>query len=70
MQTIRTFATSQDARDYRRQNGTGGWIFAPTCTNPEFYPWTESVLFPPEYTPTMIFNHPITKGRNGKLLAN
>ena len=61
--TFRTFATNQDARDYRYANGTGGWIFAPEDGS-------ESILFPPEMTPSAICNHPMTKGRSGALIAN
>jgi len=62
MQTYRTFNTLQAARDYRFENGTGGWIFAPDSG--------DCILFPPEVTPTGIFNHPFTKGKSGKLYAN
>ena len=63
MQVFRTFNTAQDARDYRYENGTGGWIFAPDNGAP-------SILFPPEVTPTAIFNHPLTKGQTGRLLGS
>ena len=61
MNTYRTFTTLQEARDYRHDNGTGGWIFAPAA------PSTECVLFPPEMTPTAIFTHPLTRGQFGML---
>lgn len=61
MQTLRLFKDAPTARNYRRDNGTGGWIF----DSPEMV-----ILFPPELTPTGILNHPVTKGRSGKLLAN
>jgi hypothetical protein len=70
METIRLFDTTQHARDYRHQNGTGGWIFEPTASFNEHYHWHQSVLFPPSMTPAQIFNHPMTKGRDGRLLAN
>jgi hypothetical protein len=70
MSEYRTFPTLQDARDYRHEHGTGGWIFAPEVTEPTFYPAHECILFPPEFTPTGIFNHPFTKGRSGQLIAN
>jgi hypothetical protein len=69
MSTILTFPTAQAARDYRYLNGTGGWIFAPECCEGRFYPYTESVLFPPEFTPSQIFKHPMTVGRNGHLIG-
>jgi len=62
MQTFRTFPNTQAARDYRHVNGTGGWIFVPENGDP--------ILFPPDMTPSAIFNHYLTKGMSGKLLAN
>jgi hypothetical protein len=59
-ETITTFATLQDARDYRHENGTGGWIFEDQQTG-------KAVLFPPYITPIAIFYHPITKGKSGRL---
>ncbi|MEI7902548.1 MAG: hypothetical protein WCK89_20050 [bacterium] len=53
-----TFTTMQEARDYRHANGTGGWIFA----GHELV-----VLFPPDVSPTGIFNHPLTRGHWGVL---
>jgi len=72
MQTFRTFPTAQAARDYRHEHGTGGWIFEPEAKPDtlEHFTWTESILFPPDYSPIMIFNHPMTKGRTGQLLSN
>lgn len=71
MQTYRFFDTLQQARDYRYQNGTGGWIFAPEHTpDPKPYSETQCVLFPPEFTPHAIFHHPLTRGRSGRLIAN
>ena len=64
-----TFNSLQDARDYRHENGTGGWIFVPENDNPSFYPYHDVILFPPEFTPTGIFNHPFTKGRTGQLIG-
>lgn len=62
MQTFRTFDSEQAARDYRYENGTGGWIFAPEHG--------QSVLFPPEMPPIQIFHHPLTRGMTGKLIGN
>lgn len=64
-----TFNSLQDARDYRHQNGTGGWIFVPENDNPSFYPYHEIILFPSEFSPSAIFNHPFTKGRTGQLIG-
>jgi hypothetical protein len=64
-----TFNSLQDARDYRHENGTGGWIFVPENDNPTFYPYHQVILFPPEFSPTGIFNHPFTKGRTGQLIG-
>lgn len=61
MNTFRTFPNAQDARDYRYEHGTGGWIF----TNSEL-----TVLFPPEYSPSMIFRHPFVKGMDGHLIGS
>ena len=69
MDTYRTFATLQDARNYRHDNGTGGWIFHPENDSTAIYPLHQSILFPPEFTPNSIFNHPFTRGRNGKLIG-
>jgi len=63
MKTFRTFTSKQAARDYRHENGTGGWIFAPDDS-------PESILFPPDMTPTDIFNHVLTEGKSGDLLGS
>jgi hypothetical protein len=62
MQTLRLFETVQEARDYRHEHGTGGWIFAPEDGG-------ETVLFPPDFFPVKIFHHPITRGRSGELIG-
>lgn len=69
METIIMFDTEQQARDYRYRNGTGGWIFKPENEGLCHYHHTQSILFPPSYTPSMIFNHPIAKGRIGLLIG-
>ena len=43
---------------------------APENDKPSFYPFHEVILFPSTFTPSDIFNHPFTKGRTGKLIAN
>jgi hypothetical protein len=63
METFRTFNSTQDARDYRHEHGTGGWIFTPDDAG-------QSILFPPEYTPAGIFRHPFTVGRSGNLIGS
>ena len=67
MLTFHSFATVQDARNYRHNHGKGGWIFA-ADNAPANKPAV--ILFPPAMTPTAILNHPLTKGLSGKLLAN
>ena len=71
MQILRTFPTRQEARDYRHEHGTGGWIFSPDIPddNTNLYS-SESILFPPNMAPIDIFNHPITRGRSGDLIGN
>lgn len=71
MFTIRLFATVNDAMSYRYENGTGGWIFAP-----ETSPATDNycvragvILFPPDFTPSAIFNHAMTRGQSGRLIS-
>ena len=64
-----TFNTETAARVYREHCGTGGWIFVPENDKPMFHPYHAVILFPPEVTPSAIFNHPFTKGRTGKLIG-
>ena len=66
MNTYKTFATKTDARTYRHEHGTGGWIFVPEYQKPTFYPFHEVILFPPEFSISGVFNHPFTQGRTGK----
>ena len=60
MQTFLTFATAQDARTYRYEHGTGGWIFAPQDASKPV------VLFPPDMCPTAIFHHAFRSRVNGR----
>lgn len=60
-QALLLFYNAQDAREYRHVHGTGGWIF----TNEEM-----TVLFPPDVTPSGIFNHPVTRNHGGRLIGN
>ena len=67
--TFTQFASEQDARDYRHEHGTGGWIFASDDGG-------VVVLFPPHMTPSYVMVHPLTRslatGRNlsGKLIGH
>ena len=63
METFRTFGSVIEAREYRYNNGTGGWIFAEDNDG-------IVILFPPDHYPSAIFTHPLTKGRNGRLIGN
>lgn len=58
-----TFASPQEARDYRHANGTGGWIFAPDDGS-------ECILFQPWVYPALIFRHPMTAGKSGALIGS
>jgi hypothetical protein len=58
-----TFTTAQDAREYRHEHGTGGWIFAPDSSA------SPVVLFPPDMYPTAILHHPFTRGLSGELIG-
>lgn len=60
-QVLLLFSNAQDAREYRHVHGTGGWIF----TNEEM-----TVLFPPDVTPSGIFNHPVTRKQGGQLIGS
>jgi len=61
--TYREFATAQDARSYRHEHGTGGWIFVSDATG-------RAIIFPPCMPPSAIFLHPMTNGQNGSLIGN
>lgn len=68
---ILTFPSAQDARNYRYQNGTGGYIFVPdipagALPNADN---AAAVLFPPSFPPSRIFAHPMTRGRSGTLIG-
>ena len=71
MQTIRLFTTVNDAMRYRFENGTGGWIFAPESppATDGYYVKCGVILFSPDFTPTAIFNHAITRGQSGRLIS-
>jgi|FLOH01.1.fsa_nt_gi hypothetical protein len=63
MGTFITFETTQAARDHRHSFGTGGWIFASDDRK-------IIILFPPDMSPSSIFNHQLTKGLSGDLIGN
>lgn len=63
MRALVEFACEVDARQYRQEHNTGGWIFAPEDCG-------KVILFPPEMPPSQIFNHPITRGRSGLLIGS
>ena len=63
--TYRTFGTASAAMNYRKDNGTGGWIFDPKDVAGEH---KQCILFPPSLTPSMVFSHVFTSGRDGKLV--
>lgn len=58
-----TFYSEQDARTYRHEKGAGGWIFVPEDPGP-------IVLYPPNYSPSMIFRHPMVRGLTGNLIGH
>jgi hypothetical protein len=62
MRLYREFPTEKAARDFRHENGTGGWIFAPADSSP-------CHLFPPDMPPAEIFSHPLTAGKSGRLIG-
>lgn len=60
MYALRYFPSAQEAKTYRHEHGTGGWIFEPEGDG-------DSILFPPHFSPSMIFKHSATKGKTGYL---
>ena len=63
MRTILEFPSASAARAYRHENGTGGWIFWDDATG-------AAILFPPDMTPSAICNHPMTRGKTGRLIGS
>lgn len=61
MQILKLFPDAERAREHRKDHGTGGWIFDGEGL---------VILFPPDITPSGIFNHPVTKGRSGRLIGS
>jgi hypothetical protein len=71
MLTIKLFNTLDDAMSYRYENGTGGWIFVPD-NKPEtndYRDLAQVILFSPDFTPSAIFRHAMTRGQSGKLIS-
>jgi hypothetical protein len=64
MTTYHEFDTLAEARTYRHEHGTGGWIFAPEDRD------QKAILFPPHMTPVEIFNHRLTSGQSGRLIGS
>jgi hypothetical protein len=62
MEILRTFTSAKEAREYRHEHGTGGWIFDDDNGS-------GAILFPPSMPPSHIFHHPITRGRSGQLIG-
>ena len=60
--TWHLFETAEDAIEYRRTNGTGGWIF-------EISDNGEAVLFPWQQTPAEIFRSVFVAGRVGRFIG-
>ena len=67
MYTLHYFDNAQDARDYRRDHGTGGWIFEPETINHALGDCV--ILFPPHMPPAMIFHHHAARGP-GRLIGS
>lgn len=61
-EVVRTFQTADDARAYRHEHGTGGWIFDDDAGS-------GAALFPPSMPPAHIFKHPMTRGLSGRLIG-
>lgn len=59
----RHFKSKADAMAYRHEHGTGGWIFVPEAEG-------ETILFPPDMTPTAILRHRLTRGLSGELVGS
>ena len=60
--TWRMFDSTDGAIDYRREHGTGGWIFS-------YADSAEAVLFPWQMTPSEIFQSVFVVNRHGYLIG-
>jgi len=58
IESVRVFENLADAKEYRSVTGCGGWIFAESGEGRAF-------LFSLNLTPSAIFLHPMTRGREG-----
>ena len=63
MKAFYQFDTAQQARDYRHQHGTGGWIFVSEQTG-------KATIFPPCMPPSAIMLHPLLRGQSGDLIGH
>lgn len=60
---ILIFVNAAEAREYRHEHGTGGWIFDDTTAN-------AAILFPPFMSPSAIFHHFSVRHHEGTLIGN
>jgi hypothetical protein len=62
-QTFHLFDSKEEAVAYRREHGTGGWIFALEGGG-------QALLFPPEMTASLVMLHPFSRtlGGTGELI--
>lgn len=60
--SIIVFDTAEEARKYRHEQGSGGWIFEHADNG-------QAILFPPHMPPMSILRHPLTKGNCGRLIG-
>lgn len=61
--TWRMFDSTADAIDYRREYGTGGWIFSYADSG-------EAVLFPWRMTPSEVLDSVFVHNRHGYLIGS
>lgn len=61
MKTYLEFGSCKEALLYRREKGTGGWVFAVADNGPAF-------IFPFGMTPSQVMIHPLVAGYSGALL--
>ncbi|OWJ75033.1 hypothetical protein [Haematobacter genomosp. 1] len=61
--TYRHFENTDDAIAFRKEHGTGGWIFSITDTG-------EAILFPWQMTPSQVLDSPYVRPFNGRLIGH
>lgn len=61
--TWRVFDCTEDAIHYRREHGTGGWIFSISDNG-------EAILFPWQMTPTEVLESVFVQHRHGYLIGS